>query len=139
VRLWVEDFKFHLARALRAVGVALGAVAWVSVLGYEAQQSTEVRTYAIVATAVLGVCITQWFAGLPPSARVVDVLRAFERDIIAVAREHAGGDARRLERLLPAMVALAAVRIERIGGVPRDRREWLRAVARMADSLPARH
>jgi hypothetical protein len=71
MRLWVEDLKFHLARALRVVGIGLVAVAWVSVIGSEAQQSADTRAYAQVIAAVLAVLVTQWFTRLPPSARGV--------------------------------------------------------------------
>src|SRR5437868_10924377 len=71
--------------ALRAVGIGLSAVAWASVLGSEAQQSADVRAYLQVGAAVLSVCVVQWLTALPPSANVVDVLRLFQRDILAVA------------------------------------------------------
>ena len=52
MRVWVEDFNFHLARALRVVGVGLAAVAWASVIGSEAQQPADTRAYLQVAAAV---------------------------------------------------------------------------------------
>src|SRR5207249_1226858 len=122
MRLWIDDINFHLARAIRALGIGLAAVAWVSVLISEAQQNVDVRSYGLVVGATLGVVIAQWFTGLPPSASVVDVLRPFERDILAAARERAGGDVERTEFLIARIAALAAVRIRRGGGVPRDRR-----------------
>src|SRR5260221_2155278 len=51
--LWVEDLRFHLARALRVVGIGLVAVAWVSVIGSEAHQSSDTRAYAHVIPAIL--------------------------------------------------------------------------------------
>jgi hypothetical protein len=132
VRILAEDIKFHLSRALRVVGVGLAAVAWASVLGSEAQQNADIRAYAQVATAILAVCITQWFTAPPPSATLVDLLRPFERDIIAAARERAGGDLDRLKLLVTRIAALAAARIQQGADVPRDRRAWLRALARLA-------
>jgi hypothetical protein len=132
MRLWVEDFNHQLARALRAVGIGLAMVAWASVLGSEAQQSADIRSYAQVVAAVLSVAATQWLSALPPSATLVDLLRPFEREIIAAARERAGGDAARLRVLVGRIAVLAAVRIRRAGNVPRDRRTWFRALAQVA-------
>jgi hypothetical protein len=78
------------------------------------------------------VAICQWFTGLPPSATIVGLLRPFERDLIAVAREQAAGDAERLEMLVTRIATLAAVRIRRGGTVPHDHRAWLRTLARLA-------
>jgi hypothetical protein len=133
VRVWVEDLKFHFAHALRAAGIGLAAVAWASALSSEAQQNVDVRTAVQVASAIVGVCISQWFTGLPPSATLVDLLQPFERDILAVAREQARGDAQRMEFLIARIATLAAVRIRRGANVPvRDRRAWLRALGRLA-------
>jgi hypothetical protein len=134
VRVWVEDLQFHLAMAMRAVGVGLAAVAWTSVLVSEAQQSGDVRNYALVGAALLSVLITQLFTAQPPSATVVDLLRPLERDIIAVARERAGGDEERLELLVTRVAMLAAARMQRGAVIPRDRRAWLRTLARLASS-----
>jgi hypothetical protein len=134
VRVWLEDLKFHFARALRAVGIGLAAVAWASALGSEAQQNADVRAYAQVAAAILGVLVSHWFTGLPPSATVVDVLQPLERDVLAVARELAGKDTTQLEFLSARIATLAAVRIRRGVNPPsRDRRAWLRALGRLAD------
>src|ERR1700738_4451365 len=92
MRLWVADFKFCLAAGLRVVGVTLGVVAWVSVVGAEMQQSSDVRTVALVGAAIVSVLIVQAFTGLPPSARVAAVVRSFDRDLVTVARERARGD-----------------------------------------------
>jgi hypothetical protein len=132
VRVWVEDFKFDLARALRAAGVGLAAVAWASALGSQAQQSADVRTYAQVAAAIVGVSISQWFTRLPPSATVVDLLQPFERDILAVAREQARGDDERMHFLAARISMLAAVRLRRGGSLPSDRRAWFRSLGRLA-------
>ena len=132
MRIWLEDLKYDLAMALRAVGIGLGAVAWASVLGSEAQQSADVRAYAQVGAAVLSVCIVQWLTALPPSANLVDLLRPLEREVLAVARERSGGDAERAEALARRITDLAAERIRGGANVPRDRRAWLRVLARLA-------
>ena len=132
VRIWVEDLKYDLATALRAVGVGLAAVAWASVLGSEAQQSADVRAYAQVGAAVLSVSVVQWLTALPPSANLVDLLRLFERDILAVARQRTAGDAERTEVLVARITDLAAERIRGGSNVPPDRRAWLRLLARLA-------
>jgi hypothetical protein len=134
VPVWVADLKFYLARALRAAGVGLAMVAWASVLLSEAQQAGDLRSYVLVAAAASGVSVAQWFAGLPPSATIVDLLRPLERDIIAAARERAGRDPERLEWLVARIAALAAVRLRRGGTLPLDRRAWLRVLARLADA-----
>jgi hypothetical protein len=132
MRVWLEDLKFQLAVALRAAGIGLAAVAWASVLGSEAQQNADVRSFALVASSILGVAICQWFTGLPPSATIVGLLRPFERDIVNIARERAGGDAERLNMLVTRIAIHAAVRVRRGGTVPTDHRAWLRSLARLA-------
>ena len=125
MRLWVADFAYCLARAMRSVGLGLAAVAWASALASEAQQYNDLRSYAIVVCAVGGVVGSQWFAGLPPSARPLEAARGFERDILAVARG---------EGLAPEILAALAVQRLRDGAnVPKDRRAWLRVLARLAD------
>src|SRR5205085_8810559 len=64
VRVWVEDLKYHLAVAMRAVGVALAAVAFASALGSEAQQNADIRSYLQVATMVVAVLVAQWLTNL---------------------------------------------------------------------------
>jgi len=133
VRLWVEDLTFYLGRVLRVVGVAMAVVAWASVLGSEAQASADLRTAAIVLSAIGAVLIVHlFFVGLPPSSRLVEVVRSLERDLVAAAREVAGRDAERLQDVVARMAALASVRISRSGNVPRDRRAWLTLLARLA-------
>ncbi len=132
MRIWVEDLKFHLARALRVAGVGLAAVAWASVISSEAQQTADTRAYAQVAAAIVAVVVAQWFTGLPPSASAVDLIRPFERDILAAARDRAGGDTLRMQMLAARIATLAVVRLRRGGELPRDRRAWLRALARLA-------
>jgi hypothetical protein len=132
MRLWLEDLKFQLAVALRAAGIGLASVAWASALASEAQQSSEVRSLALIASAIVGVAICQWFTELPPSATIVGLLRPFERDLITIARERSDGDAERMQMLVTRMATLAAVRIRRGGSVPHDHRAWLRTLARLA-------
>ncbi|HEV7663589.1 MAG TPA: hypothetical protein VGQ62_08650 [Chloroflexota bacterium] len=132
MRLWVDDFKFHLAKGLRCAGIALAAVAWASVLGAEAQQSADVRTLGLTVSAIVAVVIAQLFTGLPPSASVIGIVRSMERDIVTAARERAGGDSQRLQELVARISSVAAVRISRTGKVPSDRRAWLRALAGLA-------
>jgi len=132
VRVWVEDVKFAVARALRSAGIGLAAVAWASALGSELQQSADLRTLSQVAAAVIGVAVSQWFTRLPPSATIVDLLRPFERDLLAVAREQARGDAERTQFLAARISMLAAVGLRRGGNLPSDRRAWFRSLARLA-------
>ena len=132
MRLWVDDLKYYLGRALRAVGVGLAAVAWASVLASEAQQYNDLRWYAMVAVGAIAVLVTHAFSGLPPSARPRDVVRDMERDIQAVAREQAPADP---EQQRVEMVRIATLAVERVragANVPKDRRAWLSALA----SLP---
>src|SRR5918911_4562626 len=131
--VWVEDLKFHFGAALRAAGIGLAAVAWASVLGSEAQQNADIRSYAQVAAAVISVCIAQVLTGLPPSANLPRLLREFERDIVAVVREQARADADRREILAARVNALAAERIRHGINVPRERRHWFRLLARLGD------
>ena len=132
MRVWIEDFTFQLARALRVVGIGLATVAWASVIGSEAQQSADTRAYAQVAAAIVAVLVAQWFTGLPPSATGVNLIRSFERDILAAARDRAGGDVERMRMLTARIAMLAVVRLRRGGNLPSDRRAWFRALARLA-------
>lgn len=134
MRLALTDLRFCLGRCLRVVGIALTAVTWVSVLGSEAQQGTDVRTLLTITAAVLGVLIAHLFTGLPPSARVPALVRAWQRDITSAAREVVGEDNDRVAEVAQRSTALAIARIERTGRVPHDRRAWLRLVARLAAS-----
>lgn len=134
MRAWVEDFKYQLAMSLRVVGVALAAVAWASVLSSEALPNSDLRSEILVGAALAAVVVAQAFVGLPPSATLVDLLRPYERDILAVARERAHGDLVRTQLLSTRIASLAALRI-RSGAEPAtDRRAWLRALAHLADS-----
>jgi hypothetical protein len=138
MRVWVEDLRYHFAMALRAVGIGIVAVAWVSTLTSEAQQSTELRAYLEVGAAVLSVLIVQIFTQLPPSANVKQLLRPMQRDINAVARERAGGEPRLQAEYVAAISALAAERIRAGANIPRDRRRWLRTLSDLADADQAR-
>jgi hypothetical protein len=134
VRVWVEDLRFHFAMALRAVGVGLVSVAWLSTLSSEAQQASDPRTYLLVAAAVLSVLIVQICTPLPPSATPTGLLRPLARDIEAVARERAGGDPNLKSAYVSAITALAADRLRAGANIPRDRRRWLRTLSSLADT-----
>jgi hypothetical protein len=138
VRVWVEDFKYHLAMALRAVGIGIVAVAWASALASEAQQVTDTRAYAEVGAAVVCLLIVHLFTRLPPSWTVTDLLKPLDRDIVAVARERSGGDARLQAESAAAIRALATERIRNGANVPRDRRAWVRGLSRLAEADQAR-
>ena len=133
MRVWVEDVRFDLTMALRAVGVGIAAVAWASALSSEAQQSSDIRSYAEVAAIVVSVLVVHLLTWMPPSATVRDILKPLERDIIAIAREHAGKDPELLQLYIARITALATVRIRKGANVPRDRRAWLRALARLTE------
>jgi hypothetical protein len=110
VRVWVEDLHYHFAMALRAVGIGIVAVAWASALSSEAQQGSDQRAYFVVVAAVASVLIAQVLTALPPSARPEALLRPLRRDIDAVARERAAGDAKLQAEYAAAIAALAADR-----------------------------
>ena len=133
MRVWVEDVRFEFAMALRAVGVGIAAVAWASALASEAQQNTDIRAYAEVGCVVISVLVVQWLTWMPPSATVRDILKPAERDIVAVAREHSGGDPELLQLYIARITAMATIRIRQGANVPRDRRAWLRALARLSE------
>jgi hypothetical protein len=134
MRVWLIDFQFHLTMALRAVGVGLIAVAWASALTSEAQQVSDTRAYIQVAAAVASLVVVALLTHLPPSWTGSDLLKPLERDITVVARERAGGDAERQAEYAAALRELATERIRNGANVPRDRRAWLRALLRLAES-----
>lgn len=138
MRLWLEDFKYHLAMAMRAVGVGLIAVAWASALASEAQQVNDARAYAEVAAVCVSLLIVHLLTQLPPSWTVKDLLKPLDRDIVAVARERSGGDAQRQAEYVAAIRALATERIRHGANVPRDRRAWVRGLSRLAEVNQAR-
>ncbi len=131
--MWAGDLAYYMARALRTVGVGLAAAAWASVLASEAQQYGDLRGYAIVVCAVVGVLVSQWFAGLPPSALPVELVRGYERDIVAVARELARGDHALQHALVLRIATRAVARLREGSNVPKDRRAWFRLLARLPD------
>ena len=130
----MADLRFCVARCLRVVGIALTAVAWASVLGSEAQQTSDQRALLTVAAAVLSVVIGHLFTGRPPSARVAELVGGWQKDVTSLAREVLGGDDRRVPDVAQRSIALAIARIEMTGRVPYDRRSWLRLVVRIAAS-----
>jgi hypothetical protein len=121
---------FHLATALRSVGVGLATAAWVSVLTAHIQLPTEARTYAGIGASLLAAAATHVLFGTrPPSMTVVELLRPLERDILAVAREHAAGDQEKVRYIAAALTARAAADIRHGRRLPGDRRAWFRALA----------
>ncbi len=60
---------------------------------------------------------------------VVDLLQPLERDILAVAREHADGDAETIRFIAATLAVRAAADIRHGRRLPRDRRAWFRALA----------
>jgi hypothetical protein len=62
----------------------------------------------------------------------VDLIRSYERDILAAARDRAGGDVARMHMLAERIAMLAVVRLRTGGTLPSDRRAWFRALARLA-------
>ena len=138
MRVWLEDFKYHLTMALRAVGLGLIAVAWASALASEAQQVNDTRAYVEVAVACLTLLIVHLLTRLPPSWTVTELLKPLDRDIQAVARERSGGDPRRQAEYAAAIRALATARIRNGANVPRDRRGWVRQLLRLAEANQAR-
>ncbi|MBV9579454.1 MAG: hypothetical protein JO057_12775 [Chloroflexi bacterium] len=134
MRVWVEDLRFHFAMALRAVGIGVVVVAWVSALSSEAQQGSDPRAYFEVAAVVVSVLIVQLLTQLPPSARVAELLAPMQRDITAVARERAHGDAQLQTEYATAITTLATERIRAGANIPRDRRRWLRTLSDLADT-----
>ena len=134
MRIWVEDLKYHLIMALRAVGIALMAVAWASALASEAQQVSDTRAYLQVAAAVVSLVIAHVLTHLPPSWTVKELLKRVDRDIVAIARESARGDAARQMAYVAALHAAAAERIRNGANLPRDRRAWVRGLLRLAEA-----
>jgi hypothetical protein len=121
---------FHLANALRSVGVGLATAAWTSVLSAHVQLPTDVRTYAGIGLSLFAAAATHLlFGARPPSMTVVELLQPMERDILAVARERAGADPEIVRFLAASVAAHAAAAIRQGVRMPRDRRVWLRALA----------
>jgi hypothetical protein len=139
VRVWVEDVKYHVVVALRAVGIGVIIVAWASALASEAQQVSDTRAYVEVAAAVIGLIAVHALTHLPPSWTVTDLLKPLERDITAIARERARGDARVQMHYIGALRALATERVRGGANIPRDRRGWLRGLLRLAEADQTRN
>jgi hypothetical protein len=139
VRVWLADLEFHLATALRAVGIGLVAVVWASALASEAQQLTDTRAYVEVAMVVATLLVVHWLTPMPPSWSAASLLEPLQRDMLAVARERAPGDPSRQADYVAAMRRLAEARIRGGANLPRDRRAWLRALSDLADTDQARN
>lgn len=137
MRVWVEDLKYNVAMAMRAVGIGIVVVAWASALAAEAQQVSDLRVQIEAAASVLALLIVHVLTQLPPSATVVDLLKPMERDIVAVAREKAGADKSRADDWTALLRDTAAERIRGGANVPRDRRRWLRTLSRLAEANQA--
>jgi hypothetical protein len=130
MRIWLEDGTFHMAAALRAVGVGLATAAWMSVLTAHIQLPTDARTYAGIGASLVATALTQiLFGSRPPSMTVVDLLQPIERDILAVARERSAGDPEELRFVAAQVVAQAAGETRHNRRLPHDRRAWLRSLA----------
>ena len=138
MRLWVEDLKYHLVVAMRAVGIALMVVTWASALSSEAQQVSDTRAYLQVAGAVASLIVAHVMTQLPPSWTLKDLLKPLDRDILAIAREQARGNAAKQVAYVAAMHALAVERLRGGANLPRDRRAWLRGLLRLAEADQAR-
>lgn len=134
MRVWVEDLKYQLAMAMRAVGIGVIVVAWASALASEAQQVTDTRAYAQVAAVVVSLIVVHALTNLPPSWTATDLLEPMERDLVAVARERSGGNAALQGEYVAALRHLATERIRAGANLPRDRRAWLRALLRLAEA-----
>lgn len=133
MRIWLDDGMFHLANALRSVGVGLATAAWTSVLSAHVQLPTDVRTYAGIGLSLFAAALTHIvFGARPPSMTVVELLKPLERDILAVARERAGGDPETVRFLAATVAAHAAAAVRQGVRVPTDRRVWLRSLAAQA-------
>ena len=138
MRIWVEDLKYHVIMSMRAVGIGLIAVAWTSALASEAQQVSDTRAYAEVAAAVVSLIVVHILTRLPPSCTLKELLKPLDRDILAIARERARGDAVKQGAYVTAMHAAAAERLRGGANVPRDRRAWLRGLLRLTEADQAR-
>ncbi len=127
--VWIEDAKFLLANAMRSVWLGLVTVAWVSIFTAASGLPGETRTSLLVLAALVGVLAPQVLSGLPPSIAVDGLLRQLEKDILAAARERAGGDLDAANTLAGKIAAEVADRIREGRNLPSDRRAWLRLLA----------
>ena|SRR5579859_5400880 len=137
MRVWVEDLKYDVVVAMRAVFIGIVVVAWASALASEAQQITDTRSYLEVAAAVVALVVVHLATRSPPSWNVTALLKPLERDILAVAREKTRDTAVQRE-YVAVLRGMVAERIRRGANVPRDRRAWLRALLRLAEADQAR-
>ena len=125
--VWLQDLKFHVAVAIRSVGVGLMAVAWTSSLTAPAPVPADFRVFLILAAALVGIVASQLLTGRPPSLSARVLLQPYEKDLVAVAKAQAPSDP---QRLLDAL-ARYVVRTFRVrGALPADHRTWLGLVAR---------
>jgi hypothetical protein len=137
MRIWLEDLKYDVVMAMRAVFIGIVVVAWASALSSEAQQITDMRAYIEVAAAITALGLVHLLTKSPPSSDVTEFLKPLERDMLAVAREKTR-DAAAQAQYVAALRAMAAERIRGGANVPRDRRAWLRALSRLAETDQAR-
>lgn len=137
MRVWLEDLKYDIVMAMRAVFIGIVVVAWASALSSEAQQITDTRTYLEVAATIATLVLVHLLTRSPPSWNVTELLKPLERDIVAVAREKTR-DATLQREYASVIRAAAAARIGVGANVPRDQRAWLRALSRLAEIDQAR-
>lgn len=131
--LWVIDAQFHLANALRSVGVGLATAAWVSVLTAHIQLPGDIRIYVGVGASLLATALAQLlWGGWPPSRNVADLLRTYERDILAVAREEADNHPLRTRELAVKIAACATAEVRKGRRIPAEQRAWFRCLGRQA-------
>jgi hypothetical protein len=123
---------------MRAVFIGIVVVAWASALASEAQQITDTRAYIEVAAAITALVVVHIVTRSPPSLTLTELLKPLERDILALAREKTR-DATLQTEYASAIRAAAAKRIREGANVPRDRRAWLRALSRLAETDQARN
>jgi hypothetical protein len=109
-------------------------MAWASALASEAQQVSDTRAYVEVAAAVVSLVVAHVLTRLPPSWTVTELLKPLDRDILAVARASARGDAARQTAYVATLHAVAAERVRGGANLPRDRRAWLRGLLRLTET-----
>jgi hypothetical protein len=88
VHVWLDELTTHFAFAARSIGVALVLVAWVSVLGSQAQLNSDLLIYVEVGAAVVGIAITQGFTSLPNQHR--DKLQVHQASRRQAQEKHRG-------------------------------------------------
>jgi hypothetical protein len=131
--VWVIDAQFHLANALRSVGVGLATAAWVSVLTAHIQLPGDVRIYVGVGLSLLATALAQLMWGRsPPSGNIVELLRTYDRDILLAAREASGGNPAHARQIVVWIAVCAAESLRREQRMPADQRAWFRCLGRQA-------